>query len=139
MICYDNDEPLAGCKCKGGCKTKACGCRKAGPYCTNLCGCPPNKCAHRFVLNLLPVPTSVFNISPSPIVNSAHYYIAIFYHCNAMIHHVQGGPRVRRERELYHGHGQGERVERGGGRQVALSDKKLQFDKNWMHFLFQFF
>ena len=39
----------AGCKCKSGCKTKACGCRKAGPYCTSLCGCPANKCAHRYV------------------------------------------------------------------------------------------
>merc|ERR1712112_755530 len=37
----------AGCKCKGGCKTKACKCRKAGPYCTALCGCPANKCANR--------------------------------------------------------------------------------------------
>merc|ERR1719369_1996113 len=36
-----------GCKCKGGCKTKACGCRKAGPYCTSLCGCPANKCSNR--------------------------------------------------------------------------------------------
>ena len=37
----------AGCKCKGGCKTKACSCRKAGPFCTSQCGCPANKCAHR--------------------------------------------------------------------------------------------
>merc|ERR1719350_1739586 len=37
----------AGCKCKSGCKTKACSCRKAGPYCTSLCRCPPNKCSNR--------------------------------------------------------------------------------------------
>merc|ERR1712013_487587 len=36
-----------GCKCKSGCKTKACSCRKAGPYCTSLCRCPPNKCSNR--------------------------------------------------------------------------------------------
>ena len=36
-----------GCKCKSGCKTKACSCRKAGPYCTSLCRCNPNKCSNR--------------------------------------------------------------------------------------------
>ena len=39
-----------GCKCKSGCKTKACSCRKAGPYCTSLCRCPPNKCSNRWLL-----------------------------------------------------------------------------------------
>ena len=40
-------EFLSGCTCKKGCKTKACSCRKAGPYCTVLCKCDPHTCAHR--------------------------------------------------------------------------------------------
>ena len=55
---------LTGCKCKSGCKTKACSCRKAGPYCTSLCGCPANKCAHRFVkLMFITCSTSIFSTS----------------------------------------------------------------------------
>jgi hypothetical protein len=42
-IMYD----LVGCGCKTGCKTKACKCRKAGPYCNMSCKCPSNKCSHR--------------------------------------------------------------------------------------------
>jgi len=37
------------CKCKTGCKTKKCACKKAGPFCSNSCKCDPNKCAHREV------------------------------------------------------------------------------------------
>jgi len=36
-----------GCGCKTGCKTKACSCRKAGPYCSSSCKCLSNKCSNR--------------------------------------------------------------------------------------------
>jgi len=36
-----------GCGCKTGCKTKACKCRKAGPYCSPACRCTAAKCSHR--------------------------------------------------------------------------------------------
>ena len=39
--------PVAGCTCKKGCKTKACSCRKAGPYCTALCKCDRHTCSNR--------------------------------------------------------------------------------------------
>jgi len=37
----------AGCGCKTGCKTKACSCRKNGPFCSSSCKCLPNKCSYR--------------------------------------------------------------------------------------------
>jgi len=38
-----------GCTCKKGCKTKACSCKKAGPYCNSLCKCDKHTCANREV------------------------------------------------------------------------------------------
>ena len=36
-----------GCSCKTGCKTKACSCKKAGPYCSAACKCNASKCINR--------------------------------------------------------------------------------------------
>merc|ERR1712025_909587 len=38
---------LQRCSCKSSCKTKACPCKKAGPFCTSLCGCVSSKCANK--------------------------------------------------------------------------------------------
>merc|ERR1719350_435890 len=40
-------SPTEGCGCKTGCKTKACKCRKAGPFCSPACRCSAAKCSNR--------------------------------------------------------------------------------------------
>merc|ERR1712227_991246 len=42
-----NSDLSTGCVCKSSCKTKACPCRKAGPYCSSVCKCLSKKCSHR--------------------------------------------------------------------------------------------
>merc|ERR1712240_937469 len=42
-----NSDLSTGCVCKSSCKTKACPCRKAGPYCSSVCKCLSKKCSYR--------------------------------------------------------------------------------------------
>jgi kinesin family protein 4/21/27 len=38
---------MGGCKCKTGCGSKRCACKKKGPVCNESCGCDPNVCRNR--------------------------------------------------------------------------------------------
>ena len=42
-----NTSKTGICRCKTGCNSKRCNCRKSGPVCTDACGCDSNICQNR--------------------------------------------------------------------------------------------